>query len=96
MTIWCIVAVLVWNQLFPKWVYSDERERLPRNLYQYGGNLLKVCKEQGTIGGGGENINPHATVSQSACSTFFCFWTDVVGQDKSSPALFEPHNVVGC
>lgn len=42
MTIWCIVAVLVWSQLFPDWVYSDERERLPRNVYRYGGNLLKV------------------------------------------------------
>eukprot|EP00903_Cladosiphon_okamuranus_P016945 g15620.t1 len=41
MTIWCIVAVSVWIQLFPDWVYSDERERLARNVYRYGGNVLK-------------------------------------------------------
>lgn len=52
-TIWSIVVVIVWERLFPSWVYSDEKEPMPRQVYENGGNLLQVTEEP--TGGAGRN-----------------------------------------
>eukprot|EP00752_Nemacystus_decipiens_P006240 g5628.t1 len=40
-TIWSVVALYVWNQLYPEWVYRVDREALPRNAYTFGGKLIE-------------------------------------------------------
>lgn len=42
MTIWSILAVYVWKQLFTEWVYADLREELPKLVYEFGDNLFQV------------------------------------------------------
>lgn len=42
MTIWCIVAVYVWRELFFEWVYADETEPIPMKTYELADNLLQV------------------------------------------------------